>query len=342
LGASAVGGTRARRWRLLLLLAVAAALTPGTWIKTPRGELTDNRQILAAERLPELPRKVGVFEVGGVWRLQSPNRHFGGYSALLMLDSGRLLAVSDSGRRVEFTPPDEGPTRPQFNFFVRPTAEKLLHDAESLTRDPASGQLWAGYEQKARIERLDDQLRPTGAVSPPEMRGWPSNAGAEAMVHLADGRFVVLAESDPDWLADDRPGLLFPSDPVAGSTPLAFRFAGPDGYEPTDMAQLPDGRVLILLRAIDLLPPRIAGKLLLADPAKIRPGEPWRGEAIATLEDPFPPDNYEGIAIVPSPGGDLVIWLISDDNRSAYLQQTLLAKLVWRNEKGARTGRAPR
>ena len=48
---------------------------------------------------------------------------------------------------------------------------------------------------------------------------------------------------------------------------------------------------------------------------------------VAWLSRPLPSDNYEGLAIVPEAQSDRVaLWLISDDNSSAF-QRTLLLRL---------------
>jgi hypothetical protein len=85
---------------------------------------------------------------------------------------------------------------------------------------------------------------------------------------------------------------------------------------------------------------------MVADPARVRAGEAWRGEVVAELDDPLPTDNYEGLAVTQSGNGGVVIWLISDDN-SATFQRTLLLKLEWQpdartQQKARGTGRTPR
>ena len=82
--------------RLLLLIAVACGLAPGTWLRSPPPPI-DSRQELQIVRLP-VPGAVGPVEVLGGWWLQSPNSHFGSYSALVALGDGTFLAGSDRGR----------------------------------------------------------------------------------------------------------------------------------------------------------------------------------------------------------------------------------------------------
>lgn len=213
-------------------------------------------------------------------------------------------------------------------FATHDGFDKRMFDAEAVTRDPASGTMWVAYEQDNRILRIDvgGSIR---AANPPAMRQWPTNSGPEAFVRLMDGRFIVLAEHRARWWGSGGPGLLFPGDPQAGEPPLRFTFAGPDGYVPVDMGQLPDGRVLVLLRALLYrMPPRFSGALLLADPEEIRQGTVWSGRIVARLDPPLPSDNYEGLAIVPGKDGEVALWIISDDN-VAVTQRTLLLKLRW-------------
>jgi len=329
--------------RLILLLVVVIGLAP-VWIRSPMPpELSDRRPILRVVALRLPPVDLGPVRAVGAWQLESSNRYFGSYSAMVPLDDGTLLAASDAGKRLRFTPPGRTGPDPRFDFFADVDfGDKSAYDIESLTRDPATGRFWAGYEHNNQIERYDAQLRSTGLVRPAAMRRWRSNSGPESMVRLADGRFVVLDETGLGWFDDEGPGLLFPGDPVDGAAPLQFRFRPPASYNPCDMAALPDGRVLILLRKVVWgLPPTFASKLMIADPAMIRAGEEWRAEPLADLRAPLPMDNYEGLAVEPMADGRLTLWLISDDN-NALLQRTLLLELEWRpNEKARGTSRAP-
>lgn len=331
--------------RLFLLLIVALGLAPGTWWRAANGGLeVDDRQILLIEPLRFRQARIGEVEIAGAWHLDSPNAIFSGYSSLLRMEDGTLLALTDWGRMLRLAPPGTT-TRPaaRFDYFAsRREGDKRQFDLEAMTGDPVSGQIWVTYENTNEIERYDAQLVPTGDVRPPQMQGWPFNTGPEAIVRLAGGRFVVLSEGSPGWFAADLPALLFPGDPVEGARPAPFRFRPPEGYRPVDAALLPDGRVLILLRRVILgLPPRFEAKLVLADPAEIKAGDRWSGREIAHLAEPVPMDNYEGLAVEPGEDGALVLWLISDDNKATF-QRTLLLKLVWRpNEKARELPRAP-
>jgi hypothetical protein len=152
------------------------------------------------------------------------------------------------------------------------------------------------------------------------------------MTRLADGRFLMIAEGAEENDLPDRPALVFASDPVASPRPpLAFRFVPEPGYDPVDATQLPDGRVLILLRRVTYtIPAEFGTAIALADPAAIRPGKPWRGQVIQRLSGEVFGDNFEGIAFIPDPADPArgAVWVIADDNFSAF-QRNLLLRFAW-------------
>lgn len=329
--------------KLVLLLVVILGLAPGTWLWSPRPP-ADQRQELSFRALPLPDTMPGPLEPRGAWVLDSPNAVFGSYSALVVLPDGSLLAASDKGSMMHFSAPAIRPSHVRIGYFGQDGSRpKWQLDIESMTRDPASGRLWLGFENDHRIERFDPGFRGQATVRPEAMRRWSSNTGAEAMVRLADGRFVVIAEGASRWSDGEAPALLFTEDPVLGGEPIGFRLASPRGYKPVDAAQLPDGRVVILLRKVVWgLPPGFAGKLVIADPAAIRAGDLWRTEPLADLVAPLPTDNFEGLAVVPDGSGGSTLWLISDDNES-FVQRTLLLRLDWpANAKARGILRAPR
>ncbi|WP_374407362.1 esterase-like activity of phytase family protein [Pelagerythrobacter sp.] len=306
-------------------MIVALLAAPGTWLRTPVSD--DFRPILAITPVAVEQRRTGDFTLEGVWELASGNAHFGGYSALLALPDGRLLAASDRGRYLRFAPPGAAPRPPEFGAIgggVELT--KYLVDVEAMTGDPARERIWLAYEGSNTIARYGPALTEGETVAPSAMRGWSSNSGPESLARMADGRFLVLEEGRPGSRPDHR-ALLFPGDPVAGAEPAQFRYLPPEGFRPVDAAPLPDGRVLILHRKVALdLPSPFTSAIALADPRTIRAGGEWHGEVIGTIAEQLPRDNFEGIAVAPGADGGLTVWLISDDNNSAF-QRTLLYEL---------------
>jgi hypothetical protein len=267
--------------------------------------------------------------LAGAWELASDDARFGGYSALVVRADSRLRAYSDSGTWLDFTMPDRpGGPGPVFGIGRLPGG-KYVNDIEAAAYDPASGTTWLALEFTNSIRRVDSEVV---EVAPATMAGFRDNGGSEAMARLLDGRFVVLAESAAPLSPMRRTGVLFATDPVRDQRATVFAFDPPAGYDPTDAATLPDGRVLILLRGLKLTGyPLFESMLVVADPADIEPGRPWPWREVAHLSNLAPRENYEGLAVVPGEQG-LELWLIADANDSVVLQRTLLLKLIWREE----------
>lgn len=317
--------------RLALILIVILGLAPGLyWREAPPPP--NHAQVVYAHLIAAGGRIGGPAGpvVEGVWHLTSPNDRFGSWSALLALGDGSLLALGDRGQSLRLPHPPAGSAEIG-ELFPHLGNDKPAQDVESATRDPASGRIWLGLEGRNAIFRMDPALHPLASVQPQEMRHWPDNGGPEALLRLSDGRFLVLSEDPVPIDGRASMGLLFPSDPVGGARPGTFAFTPPSGLYPSDMTQLPDGRVLVLARGVHLVPPHFSVSILLADPAAIRAGKPWPWQLVARIDGrAVPYENYEGIAVAGGAnGGPVTIWLICDDNQSVLLQRTLLVKLRW-------------
>ena len=314
--------------RLLVLVLLLGALAPGTWLRSPPPP-PDNRPILAVTPLAPAPVQLGDMTLEGLWHLTSPNSMFGSYSALVLTGDGRLLAASDRGALLSFAIP---PARfsPRFGWLAGDAAaRKTQVDVEAMTRDPATGRIWAAFEGTNAVERFPAALDKGVSVRPPELQKFGSNSGPEAFARLADGRFIALSEGPRERFGTVHTGVVFAGDPVDGARGQRFAFIAPDGFRPVDMAQIPDGRVLVLLRRLRFsLSPGFESALMLADPTGLTKDSQWRGTLIGTIIDPEISDNYEGLAIAPHADGSLALWLISDDNDMSY-QRSLLARLRW-------------
>jgi hypothetical protein len=326
--------------RKLASLILALCLMPGTCWRSEAARDPGAATFRAVPvRLPPpqvIAAHLGPFALEGAWRMESAAKVFGSYSALILHADGCFTAISDFGEYLEFERPRQQETgetqRLQTGLIKRPRlARTKLIDAEAAAIDPATGETWIAWEETNAITRHGAGGLPLAHRIVPEMQNWGSNSGPEAMVRLADGRFIVLQEGRDSRSGSNRHrALLFEGDPTQGEKPVSFTFAGPDGFQPTDMAQMPDGRVLVLLRRLVWpMPPRFAGRLAIADPRTIRAGKVWKARTVALLSSSLPVDNFEGMAIEPGPGGTqnrITIWLISDDNR-AVTQDTVLWRL---------------
>ncbi len=321
---------RGARPRLLILAVLAPALALTTWLKEALPPPVTTQALAAQGIMAQRPASwPDGLTIAGSWHLTSPHGGFGGYSALVALPGGRLIAYSDIGPALHFPDPSTGPGPIRFEEVPQdPESEETGTDIEAATRDPVSGTAWLAFEGWNGIRAFRPGAEHPATAQPEAMRDWPENGGPEAMARLPDGRFIVLAERDGTFSRQPGEGLLFPGDPLAGAEPMRFALHGGGGFQPTDMAVLPDGRVLILLRTLDFGWPPFRGRLMLADPADIAPGRPWDWRLLAELDSPLPRENYEGLTIAPAEDGGATIWLIADDNRSP-MQRTLLLKLHW-------------
>lgn len=322
-----------RRFAALLMIWVLIGLHPLTHRAAPRWNLS---QGITAQRLAldsDRPgwRTVGDVDVAEAWWIRSTNSGFGGYSALSMIGDRRFLLASDTGMVAGLTLHTNGRIdRPFIAPFPGGPGRgpyKTDRDLEAMTSDPVSGRVWTAYEHSNQIWRYGRALsRAERHVVPPAMALWNANGGAEAMARLADGRFLVMAESA---LIGDlgTAALLFAGDPVEPSTPRPLRFA----YDAqgmgkiTDAVQLPDGRILLLHRRLSLTQGFVS-TLALADAGAIRSGRAWRARRIAEFVPPGITENFEGLA-VDDRDGTLSIWMVSDDNLNRW-QRTLLLRLV--------------
>lgn len=312
--------------RIAFALMLMAALAPGTWLRSPSAPFRLDQTVTAtALPLPDGCCTVGPLRLTGAWHLTSRNQQFGGYSALVRREAGWLLAVSDAGYTMDLPEPGlPGPARLS-SLFATPAWRKADRDTEAAQWDPASRKLWVSTEGRNSVLRFDAALHLETLARPLAMRFWPTNTGPEAMVRFSDGRFAVLCECASRYHDQAaHPALLFAGDPAAGAASLSFNVTGDWNFRPTDMAALPDGRVLVLQRRLIWpFPMRFSARFGLLDLRGVKPGAVVPLRDLGEFPAGIPMDNYEGLAIEPLGQGRYAAWVISDDNNAA-LQRTLL------------------
>ena len=323
---------------LLFVAATVLAIAPG-WTGAVRLPLLGKSANLYAARVALDPGDPGRAKVGGLTfmggvHLTSRDPAFGGYSSLAVRGD-RFTLLSDGGNVVSFRMGADW-TLSDIGFLNLPGGpgagwEKGDRDSESMAMDPRTGQIWAGFEYANAIWRYAPGFaRVEGHVAPGAMAKWPTNGGPESLVRLHDGRFLVIAETArgprvPVPLRRGRQALVFAGDPLKTRDPaIRFTYRPPNGYDPSDATELPDGRIVILNRAFSL-PFVFTNILVLVDPREIREGATVTGRAIATLEPPLIHDNFEGVAATRE-SGKTMLWLVSDDNEATPLERTLLLK----------------
>jgi hypothetical protein len=331
---------RLRAWRLAhaqllrvaLVVLLVVGLAPGTFVRSPAGGRGDDAEVTITPR-PERAGVHGELRLSGVWEMRSPHGWFGGFSALTRGEGQALVAGTDRGFLLDIDLSGAAPraTARSFRFVgISTRGRKEYVDLESLARDQATGRLWGGFESGNLIVRFAPGGQRT-VSAPPAMADWNENGGPEAMERLADGRFIVLAE-DPEpkgWITQ---ALVFPEDPVEGAVPMLSYLRVPEHFSPVDAAQLPDGRLLILLRRVRYtIPAQFDTAIAIADPRDIRPGGTWQARVIERLDGGIFADNFEGIAFVPSREDPArgSVWLVTDDNFSIF-QRSLLIRFDWK------------
>lgn len=271
--------------------------------------------------------RVGALTFLGGWRFSGVSPQFGGWSAL-HIDGDRVTAIGDAGTVLRFRLTRFG-RAVDARIDPLPTScgqsdENRTRDSESLTGDGRNW--WVGYESQTRLCRLDHRFQRGEAVyAPPLMRHWRKVGGPEAILRLRDGRFLVFAEDPPRGM-DERPLLIFAGDPTNARTPVtALSYRPPEGFDPTDAAELPDGRVIVINRRFTPWS-LFTSTVTIIDPAQFAPGKIMEGPVIARFAPPLISDNFEGLAVTQE-AGRTIIWMISDDNQMTW-QATYLLKFA--------------
>lgn len=294
---------------LILMMAGCNAPSAGTDILCEPIAALDPGQ-------PERTR-FGALEFRGGLRLSSAERHFGGWSGA-RLEGDQLTLVNDVGGWLRLRLQQQagrltGVHREAGGRLLSTRGEpvgdrKVLSDSEGLVR-------WrdgyvVSFERRHRLwhYRPGLEARPAALAGPAAMAELPDNGGIEAVTDLSDGRLLLLAEEGGvGWVG----------------TPEAWqelRWPVSD-FKPTDAALLPDGSVVVLERRFNLAGP--GTRLTLLAPGAVTPGALLQGRELLFLEKPMRMDNFEGLAVGRGPAGEVMLYLISDDNFSA-LQETLL------------------
>lgn len=282
-------------------------------------------------------RNVGMLRYLGGWVLTSEDPDFGGISAMVRNEDG-FVAIGDAGGVFQFALDSEGavsraeiamlPAGP--NGHNGGAVRKRDRDAEAMAFDPEAGRYWVAFEFTHGIWRFDEDISESDAHHTPDaMDDWPDNGGAEAMVRLNDGRFLIFSEAG-DGPDSSREVLLFADDPSQeGAAPVRLGYRPPAGYRITDAAQLPDGRLIVLNRSFSLLRGvSIIVSLVAID--VLESGTILTGTPIAQLEPPMTVDNMEALAIERR-DGRTIVWMASDDNFNP-LQRTLLMQFALDDE----------
>jgi hypothetical protein len=264
------------------------------------------------------------------FELKAEDSRFGGLSGLALSSDGDMLyAVSDrgywlsatmihasDGRLKELGPWEIGPLLAPGNVPV----SGRLRDAEALVRD-RDGSFLVSFEKIHRLWRYPASPALFGSLpkhipTPADLGEAPGNGGLEGITVLADGRLLLFTEQyeNPDG---SFKGWIFEN---GRFEPLSYSTS--DGFQPTDLAALASGDVLVLERRYNLIGSP-ATRIQLVSRESLQPGARLKGKEIIRIERPLVVDNFEGMAVREDPQLGTFIYLISDDNYNPF-QQTLL------------------
>lgn len=260
---------------------------------------------------------------------------FGGLSGFHLAPDLAVTAISDlgrwwrsslvlqQGRLAGLGEVRHGPLRDAAGAPLRRGASG---DAESLVRLP-QGDWLVGFERQHRILRYRDLAGPgTPVEAPPGLADAPGNGGLEGLALLPDGRLLALAEQMPGPGGPDSRAAWFGTPQSGRFTWRPASYLPAPGLDPTDVAGLPDGGLLVLERRFSIFGGFSARLVHVPAAAVLAPaslaGQPW-----LDLPTDAPAENWEGVAVARHAGRTLVA-LLSDDNQSPWQQSLLLLYAV--------------
>jgi hypothetical protein len=266
----------------------------------------------------------GRLQLLDAWALTSNDPRVGGISAM-HVEGGVVTAFSDAGWLIRFPLPG---TRKRVRAQVAPLPgmpgsadAKADRDVEAMA---VHGNLaWVILERRNVAIRYDrGSWRRDSAARPAAMKKWHANHGAEAMLRLPDGRFLLFSEGK----GGVSEVLMFLGDPATpGTRAVKMRYRPPEGYRITDATLAPDGRMLLLNRDVSLLKGGFVAKLTIAPVPNGGAGTLIQGEELADLARPLS-DNMEALSVTQE-GGRAILWMASDNNYNS-VQRTLLLKFA--------------
>jgi hypothetical protein len=327
---------------LVLALVPAAAQTPGNVpnvapnVAEPGVGIEVRAQPIETFEPRDAARtRFGELEFRGGLILTSPNKRFGGLSAIRVEPDGeRFLALSDRGHwfrgRIVYRAGRPAGladvvTAPILGPDGRPLAARGWFDTESLAID--NGTVYVGIERVNQIVRFNygkDGLGARGQpiAVPPEVRALPFNKGLECLVVPPKGlphagTLIAISERGLDAQGNLRAFL------IGGQNPGIFAVRRTDDFDVSDCTTTPRGDLLILERRFSWAL-GVAMRIRRLALSELRPGALLDGPELIFADMGYQIDNMEGISVHRSATGELVLTLVSDDNFSPIQRNVLL------------------
>ncbi len=281
---------------------------------------------------------------GGV-ELTANYKHFGGFSGLeLSADGQKMLAISDRGywlkadidykngrlvalKNTQMTPilNSRGKKFPMWQADSEGLAKrnKSLDDVViSVERNQAI------YRFKFDENGLNTKARATEWSILDNSHNIPGNRGLEGITslptnHKYRGWLLATAEKKLNKNGNHTAWL------IKADKNLSLNIKRSGDFDITDVNYLPNGDIVILERAINILSGaqmqirQICGR-------DIKPNALVDGKKLITANWFYAVDNMEGLAVHKSPTGETILTIISDDNFH-FLQRTLMLQFATLN-----------
>jgi len=316
----------------LLVAAACAGAPPPSPVGAQPLDLT-----IRSEPLPLKLDEPGLRKIGKlIWRgsvsMTGSSPNFGGWSDLHISPDGRTLTtISDLGSWLTATIDyDSAGNIAGLNHARigslrgldgKPLPNKVEADAEGMAHMP-DGSWLVSFERHHRIWRyptLDGV--PTPIDLPESFARQPENGGVETMTVLPDNRIVAISE-DYSVAAGLLVGWIGQPGGEGHYAWQSFQYTKTPDFNPTSLAQLPDGGFVMLERAFDMMR-GVRIRVMRFEADELQPGGTIHARELARLASPAAVDNLEGIAVTTGPRGETLLWLMSDDNFNP-LQRNLL------------------
>jgi hypothetical protein len=340
------------KMRSLRLLAAGLALAFGTlaFVAESSSEPGD----IQSARIPLYPahaseKRAGMLIYRGGLVLRSANREFGGWSDIAVNDDGsEILAISDEAHWLrahlsydangDLAGANSGEIAPMLDMQGRPMRGKE-GDAEGLTLERPGdlyGTVAVSFERDVRVWRYDlshgFDAKPTNVRIGHWVDALHDNKQLEAVTLVKPDTLLAFAETKVND-GDDILGAMeaYPGTARAATTRM-LSVVPHDPFAITSAANAPDGGIYLLERRFSLIG-GLGMELRHIGRDEIHEGARLNGEVLANLSfQDANIDNMEGIAVRRGPKGEILLYMISDDNYSP-LQRTLL--LMFEVKSGA-------
>jgi hypothetical protein len=345
-----------RGWRRFIVAAITAATVAGglavAQIKpdTSTLEIADvaiaSKPIVSFDRAEPALQVFGKLTFRGGLVLSSESASFGGWSGLTVSPNGQsFIAVSDAGSWLDgqFVYKEGalvgvantriGPLKARDGSALKRNRDRDAEAVVLVSGTIKKGSLLIAFEQNDRIGRFP--IDANGIAPPSSYVDMPAASkkmrvdGFEAVTLIRGGTYeggmIAFAERSKSAPGQSA-GWLWTG---SKAKPQTLSLHNTSGFEVTDVAGLPDGRVLVLERRFRWTE-GVKMRLCMIAARDIKPGAALACDELLVADMGQDIDNMEGLAVSQGDDGETVITLISDDNFNHFIQRTIVLQFALR------------